>query len=149
MKQISLGRLGPILYSVLTALCVWGGYAGMKPDRLRGTNPDVAAFAILLIVTPLFVLGCVQYSISGAKQVTVRFPSLRRFSISWWGDPLQCLMETTLFAGGTFLGNAIRLKNASDIGFWTCMVNLAVFLGLIIGQLIVYKLHRGRIIKEQ
>ncbi len=145
MKRTRLQRLGPILNVVLVLLSLWTGYAEMAPARLVHTNPDAIFCTIVLLGMIGFSFGTVAYSISGAGQQTLRRPSLRRFSIDWWHDPLQCLFLSCGFAAGMALGAAFRLPGTSATGFWTFMFFLCMFLGLLIGQLGVYLVHRERI----
>ena len=114
-------------------------------ELLVHTNPDVIFCTIVLLGTIGFSFGTVAYSISGAGQQTLRRPSLRRFSIDWWHDPLQCLFLSCGFAAGMALGAAFRLPGTSTTGFWTFMFFVCLFLGLLIGQLGVYLVHHERI----
>ena len=144
-KRTRLQRLGPILNVVLVLLSLWTGYAEMAPDRLVHTNPDAIFCTIVVLGMIGFSFGTVAYSISGAGQQTLRRPSLRRFSMDWWHDPLQCLFLSCGFAASMALGAAFRLPGSSTTGFWTFMFFLCMFLGLLIGQLGVYLVHHERI----
>jgi hypothetical protein len=145
MKRTRLERLGPILNVVFVLLSLWTGYAEMAPDRRVHMNPDAIFCTIVLLGTIGFSFGTVAYSISGAGQQTLRRPSLRRFTVDWWHDPLQCLFLSCGFAAAMALGAAFRLPGTSITGFWTFMFFLCLFLGLLIGQLGVYLVHRERI----
>ena len=145
MKRTRLQRLGPILNVVFVLLSLGTGYAAMAPDRLVHTNPDAIFCTIVLLGMIGFSFGTVAYSISGEGQQTLRPPSLHRFSMDWWHDPLQCLFLSSGFAAGMVLGAAFRLPGTSTTGFWTFMFFLCMFLGLLIGQLGVYVVHRERI----
>jgi len=144
-KQTGLQRLGPILNVFLVLLSVCTGYVEMAPSRLVHTNPDAIFCTIVLLGMIGFSFGTVAYSISGAGQQTLRRPSLRRFSMDWWHDPLQCLFLSCAFAAGMALGAAFRLPRSSTTGFWMFMFFVCIFLGLLIGQVGVYLVHRERI----
>jgi hypothetical protein len=135
IKRTRLQRLGPILNVIFVLLSLSTGYAEMAPNRLVHTNPDAIFCTIVLLGTIGFSFGTVAYSISGAGQQTLRRPSLCRFSIDWWHDPLQCLFLSCGFAAGMALGAAFRLPGTSTTGFWTFMFFLCLFLVLLICQL--------------
>jgi hypothetical protein len=137
--HFSLGlmrHVSSVLNFLLVGLSLWTGYSAMEPKRLHHANPD-ATFCLLVLATMiLFSFGSVAYSISGAKQTTLRRPSWRRFSIDWWHDPLQCLFLSCCFTGAMALGAALRLPGAPQIGFWMFMFFVCMFLGLLIGLLL-------------
>jgi hypothetical protein len=137
--------LWPILNVALLLLSCSTGYAEMAPDELAHSNPDLIFCTITLVTTIAFSFIAVWYSISGAHQQTLRAPSWRRFSIDWWHDPLQCLFLSCCFAGAMALGAAFRLPGTTRTGFWMFMFFVCLFLGLLIGQLLVYSVHRERI----
>ena len=144
-RSTRLHRLGPILNVVLVLLSLWTGYAEMAPDQLLHKNPDAIFCTSVLLGTIVFSFGTAAYSISGAGEKTLRRPSLRRFSINWWHDPLQCLFLSCGFAGAMAVGAALRLPRTSSTGFWMFMSFLCLFPGLLIGKLGVYIVHRERI----
>ena len=119
----------------------------MEAEALRKTNPDAIFCAVVFVVTLLFPLGAVSYSILGAKQETLRRPSWNRFSIDWWGDPLQCLLISCWSAAGLSLGAALHLRGTTQTGFWTFMTFCSIFVGLLIGQIFVYAAYRNRIVE--
>jgi hypothetical protein len=134
-----------VLNIVLLGLSVWTGYGEMAPDLLSRKNPDAIFCTIAFVAMIGASFAAVAYSISGAGQQTLRRPSLSRFSIDWWHDPLQCLFLSCAFTGGMALGAAIRLPGTSTTGFWEFMFFLCLFAGLLIGQLGVYLVYRERI----
>ena len=140
-----LQPLWPILNVVLLLLSFSTGYAEMAPDNLAHSNPDMIFCTITVVTTIAFSFGAVWYSISGARQDTLRWPSWRRFSIDWWHDPLQCLFLSCCFAGAMAVGAAFRLRGTSPTGFWMFMFFVCLFVGLLIGQLAAYAVHRARI----
>jgi hypothetical protein len=136
-----------VLNIVLLGLSILTGYAEMAPDLLSRKNPDAIFCTVALVGMIGASFAAVAYSISGAGQQTLRRPSLSRFSIDWWHDPLQCLFLSCAFTGGMALGAAFRLPGTSTTGFWEFMFFLCLFLGLLIGQLGVYLVYRERITK--
>ena len=138
---------GKIINFAFMAGAISGGFSEMAPEKLLHTNPDWIFCSIILVIMPLGAIGIVQYSISIWGRSTLRRPSWDRFTLNWWGDPLQCLFESTYGAAAGTIGNALRLPSTSAIGFWTFASSLAAFLGLVIGQVIVYRLHRARIVE--
>lgn len=138
-------RWWAILNLALVLLSLWTGYAEMTPEKLAHTNPDVIFCTIVLVTMIVFSFGVVWYSISGAGQQTLRRASWRRFSIDWWHDPLQCLFLSWCFTGAMAVGAAFRLPGTSSTGFWTFMFFVCLFVGLLVGQLLVYSVHRERI----
>lgn len=118
-----------ILNLALVLLSLWTGYAEMAPENLAHSNPDIIFCTIVLVMMILFSFGAVWYSISGARQQTLRRPSWRRFSIDWWHDPLQCLFLSCSFAGAMALGAVFRLPGTSQTGFWMFMFFVWPFLG--------------------
>jgi hypothetical protein len=74
-------------------LSVWTGYSEMEPEKLRQANPDAIFCTIVFVAMIAFSLGSVWYSISDAKQTTLRRLSWRRFSIDW------CTTRYTVFSG--------------------------------------------------
>ena len=136
-----------VLNIALLALSVLTGYGEMAPDLLSRKNPDAIFCTLALLGMIGLSFGSVAYSVSRAGQETLRRPSLARFSIDWWHDPLQCLFLSCVFTGGMAVGAAFRLQGTSTTGFWEFMFFLCLFLGLLVGQLGVYVVHRERIIK--
>ena len=128
---------------VIFSLCI--GYAIMSPATLRHSNPDAILCVILLVIVPLFALGSVYYSIYGAKCSTFRRPSWDRFSANWWFDPLQSLSMSTWAMAAVTLGSALRLPVVGFSGFWMFAAVFCIAIGLLIGQIIIYKIFRSRI----
>jgi len=140
---------------VFVSLAVWGGYGSMAPERLARTNPDPILCGILLVVMPLFAIGTVYYSILRSRNnvvmpyalprpFTLRRPSWHRNPTNWWGDPLQSLFVTTCFMGAVLIGAALRRPRPTigSVGFWTLGIYCSFAIGLVIGQLLVYRVYR-------
>jgi len=140
-----MARVWVALNLALVCLSVWTGYSKMAPASLAGMDPDAVFCALVLAVLTFFSLGSVWYSLRYTKGAPLPRPSLQRFSIDWWRDPLQCLFLTCLFVGGMAFGAALRLPGTSAIGVWTFMFFFSMFLGLVIGQFAVYALYRTHI----
>jgi len=138
-------RLWIALNVALIGFSVWTGYSEMERENLRQANPDASFCTIVFVTMILFSLDSVWYSISGAKQTTLRRPSWRRFSIDWWHGPLQCLFGSCCVTGAMAVGAAFRLSGASSTGFWMFIFFVAMFVGLLIGQLAVYAVYREHI----
>jgi len=130
---------------VSIGLSVWIGYAEMEPQRLSQANPDAVFFTSVLLTMIFFPVATVWYSIRFEKQTTLHRPSWRRFGRDWWHDPLQCLFFTCWCTGAMVLGAALRLRGTSQTGFWMFMFFVAMFLGLLIGQVVAYIVFREHI----
>jgi hypothetical protein len=121
----------------------FAGYRDMAPDRLAHTNPDKYFCTAILITMPFFVLGALWFATSRCDEF--RAPSLDRFPINWWYDPLQALFISTLTTFGWAIGSQLRIAGTGTLGFWTVAFHWCVFVGLLVGQLIGYPLFYRRI----
>lgn len=131
-------------------LCFFGGYSLMSPASLRISNPDGIVCLILLVGVPLFVLGSVAYAIYIRNCNALLRPSWDRFSLNWWGDPLQSLFLTTWNSMALTIGAIIRLpidKSADcrAIAFWMAATFCCITIGLLIGQICAYRIYQNRI----
>ena len=61
-----------LLNLALLGLSVWTGYSEMAPEKLAHSNPDVIFCTVTLVGTIAFSFAAVWYSISGARQQTLR-----------------------------------------------------------------------------
>ncbi len=139
-----------LLNVALLGLSVWTGYSEMAPEKLAHSNPDVIFCTVTLVGTIAFSFAAVWYSISGARQQTLRRASWRRGVVFLsTGGMTRCsaLFLSCCFAGAMALGAAFRVPGSSVTGFWMFMFFVCLFLGLLIGQLAVYSVHRERITK--
>jgi amino acid transporter len=114
-------------------LSFWTGYVETAPERLVQMNPDIWAcvsafvvFAILPIASVCFAKGC-----------RLIRPSWSRSPFKWDEDPLQAIFVTTCCALGLFLGSLFR-SIAQLSGFWLAASFGSIFLGMLLGQLVVY-----------
>jgi hypothetical protein len=111
-------------------------------------NPDIIFCPIILVTMPLFALGTVFYSIRSKKCETFQRPSWNRNPINWWYDPLQSLFISSLAGAGLAIGSSLRLSKGNETGFWLFVSYCCMAIGLWIGQLLVYRILRARIIKN-
>jgi hypothetical protein len=137
-----------MLNSTLIALSFWGGYKSMAPDALRRTNPDAVLCLIILIIMPAFALGIVEYSVRRWKVDRLSRPTWNRNPFNWWGDPLQSLFISTCFMGATAIGSVIQHPAFGSVGFWTLGVYSFFAIGLLIGQILVCRIYRQRIVSN-
>lgn len=137
----------------LVMIGLWDGYKTMDSETLRRTNPDPILCAILLVIMPLFALGTVYYSKYRwdqenkilAHPFKLRKPSWDRNPINWWGDPLQSLFISTCYVGAMAIGASLRHPEISSVGFWAFGVYCSFAIGLLVGQLLAYRIFRERI----
>ena len=130
----------------LVALALLGGYQSLAPERLRHTNPDGIACGLILLVIPLFAIGSVSYSIRRWNHSRLARPSFSRNPLNWWHDPLQSLFISTCIMVSTTIGSALRHPAIGSVGFWTLGVYACFALGLVVGQVLVYRIYRENII---
>jgi hypothetical protein len=85
------------------------------------------------------------FQVLGSKRYVVR----RGVVFLSTGGMTRCsgLFLSCCFAGAMALGAAFRVPGSSVTGFWMFMFFVCLFLGLLIGQLAVYSVHRERITK--
>jgi hypothetical protein len=138
-------RVAPLINLAGLLLSIGTGYGSLAPDALHGANPDKYLCITVLVMACIFAIGGV--ATFGAKHTALTLPSWRRFSINWSRDPLQCLFLSTCFTGGMALGAALHLPGTTSTGFWRFMTFVCVFVGLIVGQIIAYAIHRERLTK--
>jgi hypothetical protein len=134
-----------ILNFTLVALAFWGGYNSMAPDRLRHTNPDPVACLSILLAMPLFAVWIVRYSIRRWKSDPLSRPSKSRNPFNWWRDPLQSLFVTTCIMAAMAIGSAVQHPAFESVGFWTLGVYCSFTIGLLVGQILVYRIYREHI----
>lgn len=130
----------------LVALGLLGGYNSLSPEKLRNTNPDAILCGSILLIMPLFAIGSVGYSIRHWNHSRLTRPSLGRNPLNWWHDPLQSLFITTCFMVSMAIGSALRHPTIGSVGFWTLGVYACFALGLLVGQILVYRIYRENII---
>ena len=134
-----------ILNSTLVALASLDGYNSTAPDKLRHTNPDSVACLFILLATPLFAIWMVTYSIRRWEFPTLSRPSWSRNPLKWSRDPLQSLFISSCIMAATAIGGAVKHPALGSVGFWTLGVYGCFAIGLIVGQILVYRIYRQRI----
>lgn len=123
----------------------------MAPERLRHTNPDPILCLILLVIIPMFGVWTVYYPIRRSTNSIIQRPfklrpgSWNRNPINWWGDPLQSLFISMSYMAAMAVGAALRRPAFGTVGFWTFGVYCCLAVGLLIGQLLAYRIFRERI----
>jgi hypothetical protein len=145
VSAIAMKHFWVVLNSVLIALALRGGYASLTPDRLRHANLDPVLCSIILVITPLFVVCTVTYSIQRWKSVPLPRPSLNRNPLKWHRDPLQALFISTSIFAAMAIGSAVRQPTFGSVGFWMLGVYVCFAIGLLVGQILVYRIYRQRI----
>jgi hypothetical protein len=163
LEMIGLSYLAIALYQILTGhswptgqvwyvanillflVTPWQGYVSMAPEKLRHSNPDAIFCAVILMVTPLFSILSVYYSVHRWNHDKLPRPSWNRNPLNWWHDPLQSLFISAYFAYGMAFGCALRRPSFGSVGFWMLGMYICVALGLSVGQILVYRIFRERI----
>jgi tellurite resistance protein TehA-like permease len=135
-----------LLNIAVVALGLRGGYLSVAPEQLRHMNPDSVLCGVLLAVATVFAVGCVSYSKRRWNHDKLRRPSFDRNPLNWWHDPLQSLFVSTCFMVSMTLGAALRRPAIGSTGFWTFGTYACLAVGLVIGQIIVYRIYRQNII---
>jgi heme A synthase len=125
----------------LIILSVWTGYAEMESRKVSKTNADAILCAAILFALPIFVLAILAIG----KTRQFRKPKWNRFPLNWSSDPLQVLFISTLCALGAFFGSLPRVYGSATHGFWVAASFASTFLGLLIGQILAYRLFADRI----
>lgn len=139
---MSIRHFWAVLNSLLVALGLSGGYVSLTPDTLRNTNPGPVLCLIILLITPLFVISTVAYSIRRWKSAPLARPSWSRNPLRWWRDPLQALFISTCIIAAIATGSALRGPAFGSVGFWTLGVYACFAIGLFAGQMVVYRVYR-------
>ena len=130
----------------LVALALPGGYESMAPEKLRHANPDVIFCSLILVITPLFAIASVGYSIRRWNHARLARPSLNRNPLNWWHDPLQSLFISTCVMASAAVGSAFRRPTIGSVGFWLLASYVCFAIGLLVGQILVYRVYRQNII---
>ena len=129
----------------LVALSVRQGYASLAPEQLRHVNPDAVFCSVILLTLPLFALFTVYYSVRQCNVDKLRRPSFDRNPLNWWYDPLQSLFISTCSGAATAVGGLLHRPNGS-VAFWMAATYFCFTFGLVIGQVLVYRVYRDRVV---
>ena len=144
-ERRSIKTIWFVLNISLLALSVRQGYASLAPEQLRHVNPDAVFCSLILLTLPLFALGTVRYSIRRWNVEKLRRPSLDRNPLNWWFDPLQSLFITTCNIAAMGVGSLLRRATGS-VAFWMVATYFCTFFGLVVGQVLVYRVYRDRVV---
>jgi hypothetical protein len=125
-------------------LAVAAGYAeGGKMPPVGGYT-DFFLYGSLVVVMAFFAVGTVHL----ARRNELRRPTWNRSPLDWSNDPLQALFATTCWMG-SMAGGALMLTlsagNVRSSAFW---IFGSVAAGLVVGQVIAYRLFRHRLSRE-
>jgi hypothetical protein len=123
-----------------------GGYDLLSPDNLLHANPDPIFCLAIFVMMVFFTLGCVYYSTLRWGPNTLRRPSWHRNPIRWWTDPLQSLFISTCTFGAAAVGAALRGSAIGSVGFWLTGAFFSSAFGLLVGQLLVYRIYKREIV---
>ena len=130
----------------LVTLAFPGGYSSLSPEKLLNKNPDAIFCGVTLLLTPLFSIGSVGYSIRRWNHSRLARPTLSRNPFNWWHDLLQSLFISLCIAMSTAIGSALRHPSLGSVGFWMVTFYSCFALGLLVGQILVYVIYRENII---
>jgi FtsH-binding integral membrane protein len=129
----------------LIALGVRQGYASLAPEQLRHVNPDAVFCSLILLTAPLFALLTVHYSVRRCNVDKLRRPSLDRNPLNWWFDPLQSLFISTCSVAAMAVGSLLHRPTGS-VAFWMVATYFCITLGLVVGQVVVYRVYQDRVV---
>ena len=129
----------------LVALSVREGYASLAPEQLSHVNPDAVVCSAILLTLPLFALFTVHYSVRQCNVDKLRRPSFDRNPLNWWYDPLQSLFISTCNVAAMAIGSLLRRPTGS-VALWMVASYFCFTFGLIIGQVLVYRVYRERVV---
>lgn len=135
-----------VINIALITLALPGGYNSIAFDNLPNMNPDPILCCMILLFMPLFALWSVHYSIRHWKHSRLARPSLNRNPLNWWHDPLQSLFISTCVAVSAAVGSALRYPTIGSVGFWMSAIHMCAAIGLLFGQVLVYRIYRKNII---
>ena len=133
------------LNTALMSLAVLAGYNSMNPEKLRHTNPGPILCLIVLFITPLFAIGSVAYAVRRSKIAQLKRASWSRNPFNWWRDPLQSLFVSTCVVGAMAIGSLVHRPAVGSVGFWTLGVYSCFTIGLLLGQVLVFRIHQQQI----
>jgi uncharacterized membrane protein len=141
-------RRGSIVWSILNLIliivAVWIGYSEADKSRLQTANHPMMLCVAATVAMMLLAIGAPYFARGGGLQS----PSFDRCPVSWWTDPLQSLFISTLVCLGLFTGSILWALGRNHSEIWVVALFGNMFLGLLVGQAITYRLHakwiRGR-----
>jgi hypothetical protein len=122
------------------------GYYSSSPENLRHANPDAISCGAVLLTMPVFAIFSVHYSMRRWTHGRLARPSLSRKIGNWKQDPLQRLFLAMGGAAFMAIGAALRRPTIGSVGFWMLALYVCAALGLLVGQILVYRIYRENII---
>jgi len=129
----------------LVLLSVRQGYMSLAPEQLHHVNPDAVFCSLILLTLPLFALGTVSFSIRRCNVDRLRRPSLDRNPVNWWFDPLQSLFMSTCLVAAMAVGGLLH-RLSGPVAFWMVAMYFCLTFGLVIGQVLVYRVYRDFVV---
>lgn len=133
-----------VIYLAVLGLSMAAG-AGFFAQTASRTNVDWI-FVFITLVTSLALPSIALRQTRSRTTIPFRRPSFKRgFEGGWRTDPLQCLRVTILVAGGYAVGASLSLPHASAQGIMMFWFQLALFLGLALGERVAYGLFRRHV----
>lgn len=129
----------------LVLLSVRQGYMSLAPEQLHHVNPDAVFCSLILLTLPLFALGTVYYSVRRCNVDKLRRPSLDRNPVNWWFDPLQSLFMFTCMVAAMAIGGLLR-RPSGPVAFCMVAMYFCLTFGLVIGQILVYRIYRDWVV---
>ena len=137
------------VWSIVNVLLVvgslWDGYTSLDPEKLHHSNPDAIFCTSIFVLTLIFPILSVGFSLKGCKCELLFRPSWDRNPLNWWFDPLQSLFVTSCAMAAMAVGSAVRRPALGTVGFWMFGAYACSVIGLIIGQILVYRIYRTNI----
>ena len=130
----------PFVYLAVGFSAALGGAESVRPSYTAKTNVDWVLVSFCFAVA----LSIPSIAVSASKsQRPLPAPSFSRFLRgSWQKDPLQCLLITAVFLGGSAIGSGIGLAwPHTNQGTMFSILYLAMFIGLVIGAALI----RGKV----
>jgi len=144
-NKILIRTIWLVVNILLVALSLREGYVSLAPEQLRYVNPNAVFCSLILLTLPLFSLFTVYYSVRRCNVDKLRRPSFDRNPLNWWFDPLQSLFITTCNIAAMGVGGLLR-KATGSVAFWMVAMYFCAFFGLVIGQVLVYRVYRDRVV---
>jgi hypothetical protein len=129
----------------LIALALPAGYNSLSSEKLRNKNPDALSCGLILLLSPLFAILSVNFAIRRSNRGRLARPSLSRNPLDWWNDPLQSLFVSMCVMISAAIGGALRHPAIGSVGFWMLAVYVCFDVGILFGQILVYRIHRENI----
>lgn len=139
-------RFLKIFYGGLFCLCIVSGYREVLPGREQYAGADWPFIVASFVITLFFPSMAMAFSrLRGVK--SYRRPTFDRWPFSWWTDTLQPLRVMSLGAAALAVGGCLALPRTDQASVMLVWQYVASALGVGLGERLVYRLHRDRILK--